>query len=153
VKITDESMLKDFFYALSEDSMYLRFFSQRKDMPHKRLQDFVAVDYTKKMEILAIIQGKELETIIGLGQYELNRDMHTAEAALVVKDQCHNQGVGSELLSYLTYLARKQGLLGFTAEVLVKNKAMLRLFEKMGFEIEKRREEEVYEMRMRFIES
>jgi hypothetical protein len=46
VKITDETMLKDFFYALSEDSMYLRFFSQRKDMPHKRLQDFVVVDYT-----------------------------------------------------------------------------------------------------------
>ena len=153
VKITDEPMLKDFFYALSEDSMYLRFFSQRKDMPHKRLQDFVAVDYSKKMEILAVIQGKEKETIIGLGQYELNRDMHTAEAALVVKDQCQNQGVGSELLSYLTYLARRQGLLGFTAEVLVENKPMLLLFEKMGFEIEKRREEEVYEMRMRFVES
>jgi ribosomal protein S18 acetylase RimI-like enzyme len=153
VKITDEPMLKDFFYALSEDSMYMRFFSQRKDMPHKRLQDFVAVDYTKKMEILAVIQGKEKETIIGLGQYELNRDMHTAEAALVVKDQCQNQGVGSELLSYLTYLARRQGLLGFTAEVLVENKPMQLLFEKMGFEIEKRREEEVYEMRMRFVES
>jgi ribosomal protein S18 acetylase RimI-like enzyme len=60
--------------------------------------------------------------------------------------------VGSELLSYLTYLARRQGLLGFTAEVLVENKPMLLLFEKMGFEIEKRREEEVYEMRMRFVE-
>jgi ribosomal protein S18 acetylase RimI-like enzyme len=121
-------------------------------MPHKRLQDFVAVDYSKKMEIIAVIQGRELETIIGLGQYELNRDMHTAEAALVVKDRCQNQGVGSELLSYLTYLARKQGLLGFTAEVLVENKPMLRLFETMGFEIEKRREEGVYEMHMGFVE-
>ncbi len=152
VKITDEPMLKDFFYALSEDSMYLRFFSARKDMPHKRLQDFVAVDYTRKMEILAVIVEKELETIIGLGQYELNPDNHTAEVALVVRDKYHKQGVGNELLSYLTLLARRQGLLGFTAEVLVENDPMIHLFEKMGFDTEKRREEGVYEMRMRFRE-
>jgi hypothetical protein len=68
-------MLKDFFYDLSTDNMYKRFFSARKDMPHKRLQDFVAVDYSKKMEILATIMEKEKEFIIGLGQYELNSDI------------------------------------------------------------------------------
>jgi hypothetical protein len=51
---------------------------------------------------------------------------------------------------YLTFLARKQGLLGFFAEVLVQNKAMLHLFEKMGFEIERRREEGVYELKIVF---
>lgn len=151
VKITDESLLKDFFYKLSENSMYLRFFSTRKDMPHQRLQDFVAVDYSRKMEILAVLQDKEKETIVGLGQYELNSDMHTAEVALVVIDEYQNQGVGSELLSYLTLLARRQGLLGFTAEVLVENGPMMHLFEKMGFDIEKRREEGTYEMRMKFL--
>lgn len=150
VKITDEPMLKDFFYALSEDSMYLRFFSARKDMPHQRLQDFVAVDWTRKMEILAVLPGKDKETIVGLGQYELNPDMHMAEAALVVRDTCQGQGIGTELLAYLIYLARRQGLLGFTAEVLAENKSMIGLFEAMGFETEKRREEGVYEMRMWF---
>jgi hypothetical protein len=47
-------------------------------------------------------------------------------------------------------LARRQGLLGFTGEVLVENKSMVSLFEKMGFDTEKRREEGVYEMRMWF---
>jgi len=150
VKITDEPMLKDFFYDLSEDSMYLRFFSVRKDMPHQRLQDFVAVDYTRKMEILATIAEKEKEIIVGLGQYELNLDMHTAEVALVVRDEFQGKGVGTELLSYLAYLARRQGLLGFSAEVLVENRSMIRLFEKLGFDTRKRREEGVYEMSMRF---
>ncbi len=149
-KITDESLLKDFFYDLSEDSLYKRFFSARKDMPHKRLQDFVAVDYSRKMEILATIVEKEKETIIGLGQYELNSDMHSAEVALVVKDQFQGRGVGKEILYYLIYLARRQGLLGFTGEVLVANRSMVRLFEKMGFDTEKRGEEGVYEMRMWF---
>jgi len=150
VKITDEPMLKDFFYDLSEDSMYKRFFSARKDMPHQRLQDFVAVDYTRKMEILAVRVEKEKETIVGLGQYEQNPDMHTAEAALVVKDEYQGKGVGMELLSYLAYLARRQGLLGFTAEVLAENVPMIRLFEKIGFDTEKRRDEGIYEMRMWF---
>jgi len=38
----------------------------------------------------------------------------------------------------LTFLAKRQGLLGFTAEVLMENQPMLHLFEKMGFDIEKR---------------
>jgi len=150
VKIADESMLKDFFYSISGESMYSRFFSARTDMPHKRLQDFVAVDYSRKMEILAVILAKDKEIIVGLGQYELNADMHTAEVALLVRDNCQGKGVGTELLSYLTYLAKKQGLLGFSAEVLVDNRPIIRLFEKQGFDSEKRREEGVYEMRLRF---
>jgi len=155
VKITDETMLKDFFYDLSEDSMYMRFFSARKDMPHKRLQDFVVVDWSRKMEILAVIKEKEREreTIIALGQYELNSDKYLAEVAIVVKDEYHGMGVGKELLSYLTYIARRHGLLGFTADTLVENKAMVSLFEKMGFYTEKRREEGVYEMKMLFRKS
>ena len=35
--------------------MYLRFASARKDMPHRRLQDFVAVDYSREMVILVVI--------------------------------------------------------------------------------------------------
>jgi len=70
----------------------------------------------------------------------------------VVKDRYQRKAVGLELLSYLTYLARKQGLLGFTAEVLAENTPMMNLFEKMGFDIQKRREEGVYEMRMRFVD-
>jgi acyl-CoA hydrolase/ribosomal protein S18 acetylase RimI-like enzyme len=149
-KITDESLLKDFFYDLSEASLYKRFFSVRTDMPHKRLQDFVAVDYSKKMEILATIRENEKEIVIGLGQYELNSDMHSAEVALVVRDKFQGQGVGRELLSYLIYLAKRQGLLGFSGDVLLENRAMVRLFEKMGFDTEKRSEEGVYEMRMWF---
>jgi ribosomal protein S18 acetylase RimI-like enzyme len=104
------------------------------------------------MEILAVIKENERdrETIIGVGQYELIPDNYLAEVAIVVKDEYQGRGVGGELLSYLTYIARRDGLLGFTAETLVENKAIVGLFEKMGFHTEKRREEGVYEMKMLF---
>jgi acyl-CoA hydrolase/RimJ/RimL family protein N-acetyltransferase len=153
IKISDEPLIKDFFYSLSDDSMYTRFISARKNVPHEMRQDLVAVDYTRDMVILAVVEEeREQETVVGVGQYSLNRDMHTAEVALVVRDEYQGKGVGTELLHHLTYLAKRQGLLGFSAEVLSSNRPMRSLFEKMGFDIEKRREEGVYELKMRFRE-
>jgi acyl-CoA hydrolase/GNAT superfamily N-acetyltransferase len=131
VKISDEPLIKDLFYGLSDNSMYRRFISRRKDMPHERLQ----------------------EIIVGLGQYNIDPNTHSAEVAFVVRDAYQERGIGSELLSYLTFLAKKQGLLGFTAEVLVENRPMLHLFEKMGFFMDRRTEEQVYELKMAFSEA
>jgi GNAT superfamily N-acetyltransferase len=114
------------------------------------LQDYIAVDYSQKMIIIAIVEDNGKELITGLGQYSLNRDMHTAEIALVVRDEYQKHGIGAELLSYLTYLAKKQGLLGFTAEVLVGNDPVFRLFQKMGFAVSRRNESGIFEMRAMF---
>jgi len=153
VKISDEPLLKDFFYSLSDNSMYRRFISYRKDMPHERLQEFVIIDFTKEIVILAVVQKEDQEVVVGVGQYGIDEMTHTAEVAFAVRDGYHNQGIATELLSYLTYLAKRQGLLGFTAEVLVENKPMLRVFEKGGFDVQKRASAGVYELKMAFRES
>jgi len=88
--------------------------------------------------------------VFGVGQYGTDPQTHTAEVALVVRDDVQNRGIGTELLSYLTYLAKREGLLGFTAEVLTENRAMMHLFEQAGFTIEARREAGVYRVRMLF---
>jgi acyl-CoA hydrolase/GNAT superfamily N-acetyltransferase len=150
VKISDEHLLKDFFYSLSSDCMYHRFISTRTDMPHARLQKFVAIDYSKEMVILAIRKNADEELIVGMGQYFIDKQSHTAEVAFVVVDDVQDMGIGTELLAYLTYLAKKNGLHGFSAAVLIDNKKMLKLFEKMGFRIEKTSDAGVYELIMSF---
>lgn len=151
VKISDETLLKDFFYSLSDKSIYRRFISARKDMPHERLQDFCVIDYTREVMLLATIQDGELETVAGIGQYCIAEDMHTADTAFVVRDDFQNQGIGRELLEYLTLLAKRQGLLGFTADVLMENRPMLHLFEKMGFDIKRHSDSGVWELNMSFV--
>src|SRR5512139_2578517 len=153
VKINDEPLLKNFFYSLSDTSLHRRFISERKDMPHERLQEFVIIDYTKEMVILAVLKKGEKEEVIGMGQYGIDETTHTAEVAFAIRDEYQNKGVGSEILAYLTFLAKRQGLLGFTAEVLMENQPMLHLFEKMGFDIEKRTTTGVYELKMGFREA
>ena len=151
VKISDESPVKDFFYSLSEKSLSRRFLSLRKDMPHERLQEFVVIDYTRELVILAIIGSADNELIVGIGQYSIDEKTHTAEVAFAIRDDYQNRGIGSELLSYLTYLAKREGLLGFTAEVLTDNRPMLHVFEKGGFDLKKKSDAGVYDLNMAFI--
>jgi acyl-CoA hydrolase/ribosomal protein S18 acetylase RimI-like enzyme len=154
VKISDEPFLKTFFYSLSEKTMYKRFIQARRDMPHDKLQEFfVVIDYTKQMVVLATMEHEGIEIVTGVAQFRGNEGSHTAEVALVVKDEYQNQGIGTELLTHVTYIARKQGLLGFSAEVLKENRAMLHLFEKMGFNIEKEVLPDVYTLRLGFRET
>ncbi len=150
IKINDEPLLKDFFYSLSDRSIQRRFISARKDMPHERLQDFVIIDYTKQVVLVVIKGDVDNAHISAVGQYGIDEATHTAEVAFAVRDSEQNNGIGFELLKYLTYLAKRQGLLGFTAEVLVENKPMLHVFEKGGFDIKKKIDSGVYDLTLKF---
>jgi acyl-CoA hydrolase/GNAT superfamily N-acetyltransferase len=152
VKISDEPLLKEMFYALSESTIRRRFF-RMTNMPHDFLQRFVVIDYTEKMAILALLHEEGRDKVIGVGRYTRNEDGSTAQVMLTVRDDYQNRGIGGELLSYLTYLARRQGLFAFTAEVLLENEPMLcllRHFEETHFDIEKGLKAGVFEMRLAF---
>jgi GNAT superfamily N-acetyltransferase len=151
VKISDEPLIKDFFHGFSDESLYNRFMSVLKSVPHERLQAFAVIDYSRDLVILAILKdGEEKEVVVGMGQYSIDETTHTADAAFAVRDEYQGQGIGTVLLSYLTYLANKQGLLGFTADVLFDNVRMLRVFEKMGFDMKKSFDGGVCKLKMMF---
>ncbi len=109
------------------------------------------IDYTRDMVILAMLKSEEeKEEVVGIGQYSIDETAHVADVAFAIRDDYQGQGIGAQLLIYLTYLAKKQGLLGFTADVAADNRRMLHLFEKMGFDIRKRLEAGAYELKMTF---
>ena len=149
VKISDEPLLKEFFYSLSPQTMFRRFVSTRRDMPHERLQEFVIINNAEEVSIQAIIHDDPKEELVGIGRYYLDVNTHTAEVAFTVKDSFHNRGIGTELLDYLIYLAKKRGLIGFVAELLTENKPMLHVLTKAGFQIV-RTENNMHFMKMEF---
>ncbi len=151
VRISDEHLLKDFFYSLSDETRYNRFLSPREDLPRDMLQDlFLVIDYTRQMVILATVEHEGAEVVVGVGQYVVLEGTLTAQVALVVRDDYHHKGLGTELLSYLAYIARKQGLTGFTAEILPENKHVLHLLEKTGKVVEKKFSAGVYLIEIAF---
>jgi acyl-CoA hydrolase/GNAT superfamily N-acetyltransferase len=150
VRISDEPLLKEFFYSLSDRSMYRRFLTPTREMSHERLQDFVVIDYTKEIIILAVVEDDGRETLVGLGEYYLDEERLWANVAFAVRDTYQNRGVGTELLAFLVHIARRQGLGGPTAEVLKENEPMLRVFEKVVGAAERTSADESWDLRIRF---
>jgi len=135
VKMNDEELVKDFFYSLSDKSNYRRFIMLRRYLPHQVIQKFVAIDYTKQMVLLATIQDAGKELVVGVGQFVVMEETHTAEIALAVRDDHQKRGIGAELLAYLIHIARRQGLLGFTADVLGDNEPIMKLINRSGLDV------------------
>ncbi len=145
VKISDETFLKDFFYSLSDRSLYQRFLTIRRHMPHEELQKhFVVIDYTREMIILAIKKYLGHEVITGVAQYRIDETALSAEASIVVRDDFQRRGIGFELLSYLVYVAQRQGLHTLQANIMPGNQAVLNLIKKLGLRTERKWDEGVF---------
>jgi GNAT superfamily N-acetyltransferase len=73
-----------------------------------------------------------------------------AEIAFVVRDEWQNRGIGSALFKHLTLIARRNGISGFTAEVLKTNRAMQKVIAKSGFDVTSMPSSDVYSFRIKF---
>jgi RimJ/RimL family protein N-acetyltransferase len=133
--MSDEPLLQDFFSSLSDRSSYKRFASAKRHMPRSRLWEFLPLDPSRGLVILALLVQEHGEELIGLGQFCTNDSDLFAELALVVHDDFQGQGIGGILHRYMTYLGRRKGLKGFTAEVLEDNLPALGLITRMGFRV------------------
>ena len=152
IKPTDEPMERDFFYSLSDETVYYRFFNILKALPHEKIQPFVNIDYREEMALVGLLGEPGDEEIISIGRFKIDPSDNLAEIAFVVRDDWQNRGVGSHLMGKLFEIAREKGVEGFKAEVLAGNKKMLHVFHKCGYPVKSKLEEGVYSLRIDFIE-
>lgn len=135
VKVSDVENLRLFFYSLSDQSLYTRFFSTIEFVPQKTIRRFTIIDYSREMTILAVIEEGGLETVIGVGQYVVEKGKLGAEISLLVRDDFQNRGIGSILMDYIFAAAQREGILEMSATVLKENVKMLHLFYKTGLPV------------------
>lgn len=150
IKATDEPLEREFFYRLSDETVYFRFFSYLKSLPHEKLQHLVNIDYQEEMAIVAIIGPPENEEMIGIVRYNRDPSDNFAEVAIVVRDDYQNKGIGTYMLKYISQIAMERGISGFKAEVLATNKKMLRVFYKIDMKIETKLDEDTYSLKVKF---
>jgi len=147
---TDEPRMRDLFYALSQQTMYYRFMSFRRVVPRREMQEFVYIDHRNDVTVVATLPEAHGEEIIAVGSYYLDPKHNMAEVAFVVHDKWQNRGIGTSMLRYLTRIARRNGIAGFTAEVLTDNKAMQAVFNKSNCKIKTRFTGNVISVEMTF---
>ena len=147
---TDTPLVRDMFYALSQETIHYRFTQNLKQLPKKQFQDFVFVNTRGDVAIVATIPEAHGEEIIGIGRYYLDQKTNHAEVAFVVRDDWQNKKVGSLLLKHLISVAKRNGIKGFTAEVLRSNIAMQAVFNKSETKVSNYPKDDVYSFELEF---
>ncbi len=134
VKASDERLMQEYLYDLSERSVYLRFFQRIKAFPHELAHEIVNVDYNEQMGVIATTGSADAERIVAAAHWILDVNRNMAEAAFSVADAFQRHGLGDYLGHLLVRLARERGIRGFTAETLSENIPMRRIFEHLAAE-------------------
>ncbi len=147
---TDEPATRDLFYSLSQETVYYRYMSHMKRIPRKQMQNFVYVDHRNEVAIVGTVPEASGDEIIAIGRYYLDQKSNRAEVAFVVRDDWQNKGIGSFILKHLTNIAKRNGIAGFTAEVMRDNKPMQSVVNRSGLKVRSKLTDGVYHFEMDF---
>jgi ribosomal protein S18 acetylase RimI-like enzyme len=130
----DEPLLHEAVAAMSDRSVYFRFFSPLKRLPDALAHRLAVVDYNDRFALVATThEPAHRERIVGAARYDRVAGADIAEAALAVVDEFQRRGLGGALLAILSRVARDHGIKTFTLIVLPENQQMLGLLRKMGW--------------------
>jgi acetyltransferase len=133
----DEPLLIKLHQALSERTVYLRYFQPLKlsqRTAHERLQRICFLDYDREMA-LAVEHKKEdgEPEIIGIGRLSRLRGKDEGEMAVLVDDRFQHQGLGTLLYQRLIEIARQENLKALRSTILSENREMQAICKKLGF--------------------
>jgi acetyltransferase len=141
IRPEDEPLLIRLHQALSERTVYLRYFQPLKlsqRTAHERLTRICFIDYDREMVL--VVERKNNEghpEVIGIGRLsKLRGGGNEAELAVLVDDRYQGQGMGTELYRRLVSVARDEKLKRVVSTILTENREMRAICQKLGFRME-----------------
>ena len=130
VRPDDKERIVNAFRGLDRSSVYLRFFSYKKELEDGELRRVTECDGVSKAALVATVGSGDREIIVGLGEYA--RRGAAAEIAFAVEEDFQGRGIASRLLQKLVDIARANGIVRFEADVLAENTPMLAVLRHSG---------------------
>lgn len=132
----DGDLLLDLVQRLSRESRYQRFHVSADDVPldelRRRLPPFLDVDGVNSVALVALADEPSGERAIAVARFRRRPGQQEAEAAVVVRDDWHRQGLGSALMRQLIALARDLGIVRFTAMIQAGNRSVHAMIKALG---------------------
>ena len=130
----DRAALAAFHERQSSLSKYRRFFSPKPTLSEEELAHFTDVDMVDRAALVTEVH----DDFMAWASYERWPGRPEAEAAFMVDDEYQGHGIATLMLEHLAAIARSNGIDRFTAEVLGDNRAMLAVFAKAGWPLQRR---------------
>ena len=131
----DEPAIVEFHKNLSERTVTMRYFqplglSQRT--AHERLTRICFIDYDREMAL--VVENSKGE-IIAVSRMSKEHGTSNAEMAVIIRDEYHHKGLGTELFRRQLDIARKEGVSTVICNIMADNGDMQAICKKLGFEI------------------
>lgn len=141
IRPEDADIEQSFVRCLSPQSRYFRFMQALRELTPQMLVWFTQIDYDREMALIAVTEIDGRETEIAVARYMTNPDGESCEFAIVVADEWHKKGIGSQLIASLVQIARSRGFHIIMGEVMASNRPMLELAQAHGFSITRSEDE------------
>ena len=122
----------------SGETLAQRFFSPKRGFTEKEIEYYTNVDFVNHVALAAVVDEAGKPLIVGGGRYIVAQP-GCAEVAFTVEDAHQGRGIASVLLRHLVKIARAAGLKELFAEVLPDNAPMLKVFERSGLPMARKR--------------
>ncbi|HET6684664.1 MAG TPA: GNAT family N-acetyltransferase [Gaiella sp.] len=149
----DMRTMQELFFRLSEEDVHTRFFHKLGSLTDKAAHHLCSVGYDEEMAFAAVVGPAEQQRIVGASCYYLDPATGLADVAYMIDPDWQGAGLGSLLHTRTVEYARDHGVLGFTADVLVENAAMLRVFRRGDHSLSITTSAGVHEVTMLFAEA
>jgi acetyltransferase len=134
IRPEDEPAHQRLFASLDPESVYFRFFSVVRELPHERLARYTQIDYDREMAFIATrTEDGEARTLGVVRAILGGGERRRAEFAIVVDPRYQGLGLGYRLLRKVIDYCRDQGAEAVVGQVLWENQRMRRLAEDLGF--------------------
>jgi len=131
----------------SKQTLYRRFFAPKRSFSEREMEYFLNVDFTGHVALVAVLSEGGRQVIVGGARYVVSQP-GCAEVAFTIDDPHQKLGIATHLIRHLIEIARANGLEEFIAEVLPENEPMLKVFERCGLAMTRRRDRDVVHVRL-----
>lgn len=140
IRPEDEPLLIKLHQALSDRSVYLRYFQPLKlsqRTAHERLTRICFIDYDREMALVVERKAEEgVQEIIGIGRLSKLHGRDEGEMAVLVDDRFQHLGIGTQLYRELIAVARDEHVGKVVSTILPENREMQAICRKLGFVLE-----------------
>jgi acyl-CoA hydrolase/RimJ/RimL family protein N-acetyltransferase len=150
----DRGGMQELFHRLPEKDVTTRFFNRLTSLTDQAADYLCNVDYDEEMAFATVVGPPEHERIVATSSYYRDSRDGFAEVAYMVEPDWQGSGLATALHARTVEYARTHGVRGLTADVLMSNPAMLKIFRRgVGYTLDLEADAGVYEIRMRFTDA
>lgn len=130
----DFKKLVHFFYSLSKETLYYRYFSVNRNCVEQELNRLVKALDQDEIILVAEFRAFKQKQIIAISELVTQgNDRTLAECAIIVTDLWQGKTLGSQMLEWTVHIAKEKGINCIIGWYSLQNRRVSTLIQKSGY--------------------